>query len=121
MMTRFATVCVAGVLALSPGPRAAAQPVETAPAPLPAGVTFVGPATTAASQRYRIDSRKVGKPFFVDVIRIDRPFPPVAERLPVVFVPDGNVLTTLIPAIAYLGSFESLPSMIVVGIRYSAP
>ena len=117
-MTHFATVCVAAVLALSPGAGAAAQTAEAAATPLPAGVTFVGPAATAASQRYRIDSRNVGKPFFVEVIRVDRPFPPAAEKLPVVFVPDGNVLTSLVPAIGHLGSFESLPSMIVVGISY---
>ena len=118
MMTRFMSVCVAAGLALAHGAPAAAQPAEVPPAPLPAAVTSVGPATTAVPQRYRIESRNVGKPFFVDVIRIDRPFPPATEKLAVVFVPDGNVLTSLVPAIAHLGSFESLPSMIVVGISY---
>lgn len=117
-MSRFATVCMAAALALAHEAPAAAQHAEAAAAPLPDGVTSVGPATTAVTQRYRVDSRNVGKSFFVEVIRIDRPFPPVAEKLPVVFVPDGNVLTSLVPAIAHLGSFESLPSMIVVGISY---
>lgn len=117
-MIRLTTVCLAAGLALAHGAPAAAQPAGATPAPLPAGVTSAGPAMTAATQRYRFDSRNVGKPFFVEVVRIDRPFPPVAEKLPVVFVPDGNVLTTLVPAIVHLGSFESLPSMIVVGVSY---
>lgn len=35
-----------------------------------------------------------------------------------VFVPDGNVMTSLIPAMAHLAVLESLPSMLVVSISY---
>src|SRR5690606_13897695 len=66
-----------------------------------------------------IESRNGGKPFFVDVIRIDRPFPPATEKLVVVFVPDGNVLTSLVPATAHLGSCGRLRSTVVVGISYA--
>lgn len=85
---------------------------------LPFGVTALGPATVADSDRYRFVSKHAERAYLVDVIRIEAPFGPPAARLPVVFAPDGNVLTTLIPATAKLGSLESLPSMLIVSVSY---
>lgn len=116
-MRRFGLAALAAIAPLNLG-SVDVKAQETAATALPYGVTALGPVTVAQSDRYRFESRHVGKAFLVDVIRIDAPLAPPAPRLPVVFVPDGNVMTTLIPAIANLASLESLPSMIVVGISY---
>lgn len=86
--------------------------------PLPPGVAALGAVTTEDGSRFRLLSRAVGKPFIVDVVRIDAGAPP-GSRLPVVFVTDNDIMTTIAPAVARLGvkTFQ-LPPMIVVGIGY---
>lgn len=116
-MRRFGLATLAAIATLTIG-SAEATAQETAAPELPSGVTALGPVTVAQSDRYRFESKHVGKAFQIDVIRIDAAFAPSEPRLPVVFVPDGNVMTTLIPAVANLAALESLPSMLIVGISY---
>lgn len=68
-----------------------------------------------------MSSAIVGRDYVVDVVRIDAggPAPVAAERLPVLFVTDGDVWTTMVPAMARAGvQTGQLPSMLVVTIRY---
>lgn len=95
------------------------QPAQTT-SNLPAGVTALGPVIVERSDRYRFESKVVGKPFILEVVRIDALFsaPTPGGRLPVVFVTDNDLLSTLVPTIARIGSMELFPSMIVVGVGY---
>lgn len=117
MMRQADLVALAAIATLAIAPVGVVAQEGTVTA-LPSGVTALGPATVAQSDRYRFESKHVGKAFLVDVIRIDAPFAAPDIRLPVVFVPDGTVLTTLTPAIATLGALQGLPPMTIVGISY---
>lgn len=117
-MKSIGLAALATIAALVVGPVDPVAQETVAASALPAGVTALGPVAVARSERYRFESMHVGKAFVVDVVTVDAPLAVPAARLPVVFVPDGNVMTTLVPAIVHLGAFESLPPMVIVGIGY---
>jgi ferri-bacillibactin esterase len=101
---------------------AQAAPAQSAGGPpLPPGFTALASVTGPAVDRYRIQSRAAGKPFIIDVTRIDTggfsaPTAPGA-RLPVVFVTDAGAGPNLVATLAGFGTFTAqLPAMIVVGI-----
>src|SRR5690349_3851601 len=99
---------------------ATAQEPGSATNGLPEGVTALGPVTLLGSDKYRFESKSVGKPFVIEVVRIDAPLAPPrpGERLPVVFVTDNDPFSGLVPAIARTGSTGLFPSMLIVGIGY---
>lgn len=103
----------AAVLVADPG---YAQGPE--PRALPQGVTALGPVSFPQSQRYRFESKHVGRTYVVEITRIDSLLAPTrpGARLPVVFVTDNDVFSSLVPAIVRAN--VSMPAMIVVGIGY---
>ena len=88
-----------------------------ASAPVSLGiVTFEG------SERYRMTSSTVGRDYIIDVYRIDPPGPPPAPdaQLPVVFVTDADIWSTLASSVARASAMNGqLPSMLVVGIAHA--
>jgi uncharacterized protein len=89
---------------------------------LPVSVRAIGTVDWTGSGRYRFDSDHVGKPFVIEVVRVDAFLDEFGShapdaRLPVVFVLDNLQFSKLVPAIvrAAPGLF---PSMLVVGIGY---
>jgi uncharacterized protein len=86
---------------------------------LPPGVTALGSLTIPNSERFSIQSKKVGKPFIVDVTRIGSQFgAPPGGKVPVVFVTDNDSFPALVPALASGSPGSLFPPMIIVGIGY---
>lgn len=118
---RHGAITLGGVVTLMALCASAQQPPSAQTVrDLPVGVTALGPVTTERSDRYRFESQVVGKPFIIEVVRIDALFSPPApgDRLPIIFVTDNDLLSMLVPTIARVGSMELFPSMIVVGVGY---
>jgi uncharacterized protein len=117
---KFVGTFVLGIAAIFASNNVAAQEVvfEGADAlDLPAGVTALPPLPLPFSERYRFESWNVGKEFVIDVTRIDTALASEVDTLlPVVFVTDNEVFSTMVPGI--VRSLELFPSTLVVGISY---
>lgn len=112
----FARLVGATIAALSASAVQAQQGALVAPA-----VESLGAVAVEGGERFRMRSAVVGRDYVVDVVRIDAAglVPVAAERLPVVFVTDGDVWTTIVPAMVRAAVQNGqLPPMIVVTIRY---
>jgi hypothetical protein len=76
--------------------------------------------TVSGAERYALAATSVDETYRIDVlpvISLMRP-PAPGEKLPVVFVLDGDVYFPMVAAMASVMSLDTLPSMLLVGVGY---
>lgn len=110
--------CAAALVAISLAGAAPAQSDvrQDAAAPVDAG-----PTPMLSARRHLLQAQHIDQTYVIDVLTVVSPQRPPApgEKIPVVYVVDGNVFFPIVAGTAsVLALVDSLPSMLVVGVGY---
>jgi predicted alpha/beta superfamily hydrolase len=85
-----------------------------------AAAAEVQPSTVLGAQRHALAAQHIDQTYQIDVFPAVSPLRPPApgEKLPVVFVLDGNLYFPMVASMAALLTLEEIPSMLIVGVGY---
>ncbi len=118
-MTRNPLIALSAAVLATLGAPAAALAQNAAPGEQPPAAASA-PAPVLGASRHLLKASAVDETYVIDVLPLISPFRPPApgEKLPVVYVLDGNLFFPMVASTATVLTLEDIPSVLVVGIGY---